>query len=184
MKYYNFILLLYKFIFVIGPLPNWNFNNQAIDLFDSSATEYSYTIYQSTYDSKTATLWKKITKNDGVIASNTNYLTIDPNSKGVTFEDVDSFYTSFLGANYLICPKGKFHPYKFDNETEVKSSDFYGEADWDLRCYRHDTNHFLLFYLKNGEHVFYSNNYKNHNNLQRFATVSHVYDYRLEQGNS
>ena len=184
MKYYNFILLLYKFIFVIGPLPNWNFNNQAIDLFDSSATEYSYTIYQSTYDSKTATLWKKITKNDGVIASNTNYLTIDPNSKGVTFEDVDSFYTSFLGANYLICPKGKFHPYKFDNETEVKSSDFYGEADWDLRCYRHNTNHFLLFYLKNGEHVFYSNNYKNHNNLQRFATVSHVYDYRLEQGNN
>ena len=73
MKYYNFILLLYKFIFVIGPLPNWDFDKQAINLFDSSSTEYAYTIYQSVYDSKTATLKKKITKNDGVIASNTNY---------------------------------------------------------------------------------------------------------------
>ena len=115
-------------------MPNWNFDNQAIDLFDSSSTEYTYTICESSYDSKIATLSKKITKNDGIIISNTNYVTVETTDREVTFEDIDSFYTNFLGANILICPKGKFHPYKFDDESDVKSSDFDEEADWDLRC--------------------------------------------------
>ena len=38
---------------------------------------------------------------------NTNYVTVDPTDKVVTFEDIYSFYTSFLGIN------SNFKPYLF-----------------------------------------------------------------------
>ncbi len=58
-----------------------------------------------------------------------------------------------LNCRYLVCPNGQFQPKKYDNNVEADKapSGFSKVNDFSMRCYRHDTNYFIVFYSNNGE---------------------------------
>ena len=179
MEYFYFILLLYQIFFVKAPLPVWNFSNQAIDLLDSG-NEHYYNIYQKNYDSLTVTLWKKIFKENGVL-SNKTYVAVGEVNKEVDFEDIESHYPNKLGVNVVVCPRGKFHPYNFDSNSYITPDDsFEDKGDWDLSCYYHKSNHFLIFYLNNANFNFYSQcSICSTSGIKKFYFGNVIYDYQI-----
>ena len=123
-----------------------------------------------------------MTQSDGVITTK-NILSIGSNTREVAFDDIDSHYTYKMGYDILICPKGKFHPYDFNNQRHIeKPSGFLEKGDWDLRCYSHETGYFFLFYLLNdGTNIF--SYYNNNMNAKNNFIDRHLFDYKLENGN-
>ena len=89
MKYFNFIILIQLILFVLSPIPNWDFEAQSIDLISNS--QHEYIIYTKTEFGTTVTLKKKIIISGGAITAK-NYLTVDSTTKEVPFEDI---YNSF-----------------------------------------------------------------------------------------
>ena len=182
MKYFFTLLLFWQIFFVKAPIPNWNLDRQSI-----SITNFTKTIYEKNAYDIYVKLEKKIKLENGVISSK-NILTYGSSSIEVDFEDIDSHYKNKYGFDVLICPKGKFHPFKIDSSgigflTPV--SDFQIIDDWDLKCYDHYSNHFLMLYTPNGGYTFFSkcnNNCNNGNNIMRRDYVSNIYDYFLENG--
>ena len=101
----------------------------------------------------------------------------------VDFDDIDSHYTNKLGKTIIICPKGKFHPYDFNDNNYIIPSGFEDRGGWDLRCYDHNTGFFLIFYLMNeGKNAFYYTDNNNINELRYFK--GQIYDFKLENGNN
>ena len=191
MNNFSFFIILIKFVYILSPIPNWNLSTQA-NILDTTDPIY-YTIYEEiAYDLKVI-LKKKIEKSGNNINSQ-NILYVyekgDDNQyntfKGeriVTFNAIDSHYKGKLGYNFLICPKGKFQPYDFDNSRHINNPDGFSENendDWDLRCHAHNTGYFYLFYLlKNGNNFFYkyTGGY-----VSRNYVYSYFYDYMYEDG--
>ena len=182
-SYFIIIILFYHFFFVLSPIPNWDLAAQSIDLMTLTQTgSYDYILYEKTaYDIK-VTLKKTIKKDSNNVISTKNYLIIGQDSREVNFEDIDSHYKDKMGYNILICPKGKFHPYNFNEQKHIDPpSGFEDRGDWDLRCYSHDKGHFFLFYLSNkGKNIYY---YYNGNIASRDNFIdTYLYDYKLENG--
>ena len=185
MKYiFIFLFLLNKLILVQSPIPNWNLDGQSISITSNERIP----IYSKNGYNKNVVLEKEIKIESGIITTR-NLLTVDSIEKEVFFEDIESHYADKYGiSGALICPRGKFHPYIFNSEEELKPSDsiFSENGDWDLKCYDHDTNHFLIFYLPNQSHSFYSkcnNNCANGNEIKRFG-FSEFLDFTLQNGNN
>ena len=184
MKVLFIFLFFSQIILVNSPIPNWNFDGQSI----SKSSYYKYTVYDKYAYDINVKLEKEIRIEDGVFSSK-NILTVGSSTKEVPFEDIESHYANKYGVTgALICPKGKFHPYIFNDGTDFKADDFSIKKDWDLKCYDHNTDHFLIFYLPNEYYTFYSkcnnNCNENDNNIKRIAYVSDIYDYTLENGNN
>ena len=74
----------------------------------------------------------------------TNLLEIAGEEKEVKFEQVESYY--YLFDKYIVCPKGSYHPYDFTNKEEIKPDENFIGENWDLRCYKHSSGFFLVFY--------------------------------------
>ena len=170
MNDFSFFILLIKFLYVVSPIPNWDLSTQA-NILDATNPFY-YTIYEKiAYDLKVI-LKKKIEKSGNRINSqnivyvykkaNDNDYTYNKyiGEKVVEFSAIDSHYKGKFGYHILICPKGKFHPYDFDNSGHIAPPNgFNDNGEWDLRCYAHNTGYFYLFYLlKNGNNFFYKYN--------------------------
>ena len=85
-----------------------------------------------------------------------------------------------MGCNILICPKGKYHPYVFQNDKYIIPFNFEEKGDWDLRCYDHYTGYFLIFYLMNDDKIFYYS--RDGIEIREFNNFigSSFYDYKLE----
>ena len=152
MKYYIIFLIISQILFVRSPIPNWDIRAQSIDLL-SSTSSYDYPLYYSTSYGITVTLKKTITKTDGVVTSQ-NYLTVDGETIEVDFEGIDSQYNNKLGCGKVICPKGKFHPYDFNNKKFIEPPGFEDKGGWDLKCYDHFQDIFLYFIYKITEKIF------------------------------
>jgi hypothetical protein len=179
MKYYIIFLILNQIYFVLSPIPNWDIRAQSIDLL-SSTSSYDYPLYYSTSYGITVTLKKTITKTDGVVNSQ-NYLTVDSVTIPVDFDGIDSQYKNKMGCGKLICPKGKFHPYDFNNRNFKTPPGFVDKGGWDLRCYDHFSGYFLIFYLLNdGKNFFYR--FSEGNSIEELGgyIYSYFYDYKLE----
>ena len=191
MNDFSFFILLIKFLYVVSPIPNWDLSTQA-NILDATNPIY-YTIYEKiAYDLKVI-LKKKIEKSDNRInAQNIVYVYEKENNddntyskyigeRVVEFSAIESHYKGKLGYNILICPKGKFHPYDFDNSGHIAPpNSFNDNGEWDLRCYDHNTGYFYLFYLlKNGNNFFYkyTGDYVSKNYV-----YSYFYDYMLKNG--
>ena len=187
MKYYYLILFFIQILNVLSPIPNWDISQQA-NLLDVSTNEMNYTIYDKTAYDIRVVLNKRIAKSGTQIITQ-NYLLIydqyslnPKDERAVEFEDIDSHYTSKLGYDILICPKGKFHPYDFKGKTHINApSGFQDKGGWDLRCYDHKTEYFYIFYLLNdGSNFFYK---YNGGITQRSSYIySYFYDFLLENG--
>ena len=146
------ILFLYFLKIVTSVIPVWDFNNSSIELL----LPFSYKIYDNDN-----ILLKKVIKRINNNIEIKNYLTISGNSdEEVNFENINSTFNEKYGASsYLICPKGKFHPYDYQGKKEVKNSQFTEYGNWDLKCIDHKNGYFLIFYLNNKGSNFIS--YKN-----------------------
>ena len=78
-------------------------------------------------------------------------------------------------------PKGKFHPYDFNNKQFIIPTGFEEKGGWDLRCYDHLTGIFFIFYLMNRSKNAYC--YSN-GNIKECFSINTIYDFILENGNN
>ena len=173
MKYVYFFLFI-KIILIYSSIPNWNLESVSVNLYsaNSEKDEYPYVLYNND-----KYLLKKIITKYGDKMKSRNYLTYDGNyGRDVDFERFESKYWNQLEAGKLICPKGSFHPYDFDNNKYIKP--FTTEGIWELSCYEHKTGYFIMFYAHNGENsVYYTKG--NNNNIKHFDSIKGLYSYKL-----
>ena len=150
----KFIPFFILFCFSLEIIPNWNLNTSAIKLLSSDGS-ITYTVVDRDMYGMKVKLTKKITKSGNTITQ-TNYLSIGEGAAfEVDFENIESFYN--LNGINVICPKGKYHPYNATNKAFFQPSGFEEKGNWDLKCYKHNTNYFLAFYLMNGDkNLFFS----------------------------
>ena len=175
------ILLLYNLYFVLPFIPNWVLESQSKILFSSSSTDnqYEYVLY----DKYGYVLKKIITKEKGKINS-INHLTFSEARYSITqtvqFENIESTYYAQLGANRLVCPRGKFHPYDVESDSYIVPPSFDEEDDWDLSCYKHYTGYFIIFYINYGHYSIY---FKKDNNIieKTNAVNSYLFAYKLPE---
>ena len=170
------IILLFRFFISI---PVWDFNTLSINLI--TQTSYEYTVFEKEYSGFTATLKQKITKSGSTITTK-NYLTIGSTTKEVEFEDLNIVYKDKLGYTYLVCPKGKYHPYDFENNRYFNPpTGFEDKGGWDLRCYYTDSA-FMIFYLQNDNKNFYFQ--YNGKDMRECVNCyeNDLYNYRMSNG--
>ena len=153
MRFFHILLtFLITFDCSLEIVPIWNITKSAINLL-SSTTEHTYYVVDRDMYAMKVKLKKKITKTGDKI-SHSNYLIINDNAeKQVYFENIESFY--HLNGIDIICPKGTNQLYDATNKLNMTPSGFEGQGNWDLKCYKHDTNYLLAYYLMNGEKQFY-----------------------------
>ena len=203
-KIFLFLNLLY---YSLGIVPNWNIQSVVIDLrpsFTDNKLTYA-TISLSGHDLG-GILRKELTINDNKI-NKANYLSINGESEfKVSFEDIESVY--FIANSRVICPKGKYHPYKISgtvfSELNPSSNGFEEKGNWNLRCYFHGAGlegggstldspgagFFMLFYLMNGRKASYNTDFnKDASNFKWEASKSNdgaiddeLYDFKLQYG--
>ena len=144
-------------------IPEWNLEKAAEKLLNSSNNEYKY-IPIERYINHVYLKMTRIIKKINNTVNYTNELYIS--NKGtkiieteVAFDWVESFH--YIDNNYIVCPRGQFHPYNANTGKYIEISGFAkkGSRDWDLKCYKHqkdDLTFLLVFYLINGnKHIFY-----------------------------
>ena len=112
MKDNIFILLLIILINLsFSIVPNWKFENSVTELISATETQYDHVIYNQ----NGFKLIKRITKNGDNSISSQNLLSINGGEyNSVNYEGIGSSYNTTnkqLNQDYLICPRGKFHPY-------------------------------------------------------------------------
>ena len=183
------IIIIDSYFFVFSLVQEWNFENSAIDLFNSSNSSEYFIVKskEETKDNMNIKFDKYILKEDENIRY-IKYLIIKDNGNTiyeneVDFDDLGSFY--HFDADYIVCPKGKYHPiYFYSNQYSTLFLDGLVEnSDWELKCYFHDTGYFLVFYLSNGESQFF---YKalSTNTWSKKVLHQEIYDFKLMNGNS
>ena len=158
MEYNNlyFILFLNCIIITNQIVHKWNLENSSVNLF-SSVNSTTITEFEKTKNDLYVKLEKVITKLNNSIIYN-KLLT-------VTYEDTEVFYGNVdfegiesihrLENKNIICPKGKYHPFYFYDNTFSSygfeySNTFQEKGDWELKCYNYNDDYFLVFYLMNG----------------------------------
>ena len=183
MKSSIILLFLCQIFYVLSPIPNWDISAQSI-VIDPSYNNNEIPLYDKTAYDIRVVLKKTIKKTNNVFSSE-NYLTVYQNGqtlgpKTVNFDHIDSHYTNKLGYDILICPKGKFQPYDFNNGRHIDPPPGFADKEgWDLRCFDHTTEYFYLFYLLNNGKNFY---YKYQGDITEKSgyVYSYFYDYRLQ----
>ena len=180
MKNIYVFLLFFLFFQTNSAIPVWDFYNQSIDLFSSQDSTYNYTIHDFISYSHNVKLVKVFNRTDNII-THKNYLTIETTTQEVEFEDIDSYYYNELNRSNLICPKGKYHPYDFDNKTFIIPNEFEEKGDWELKCYNHNNGFFLILYLMNSDkYFFYSCNNCIENDIKYLGFFQNSYYFYLE----
>ena len=185
MKIFFIYFIAIQFLYIHSSIPNWDLSKQSNTL----NAPLSYTLYQKDGYGITVRLDKKISKT-GTAITTQNYLYVYTEKtdnligqKEVEFDDIDSHYTNKMGYDYIICPKGKFHPYDFKNGIYIDPlpPEFADKGGWDLRCYDHNTNYFFIIYLlNNGKNFYYK--YDGYLNRRDDFFGTYIYDYKLENG--
>ena len=157
MELFLAIYLFFNFLYnSLEVVPIWNLASSAIDLKPLfTYNKYSFMIFNKYGHDMDGKLKKELEiKGDEVTI--TNLLSIDggTNYFEVPFDNIESVYNNILGQK-IVCPRGKYHQYgiKNDNKLYVKipDTDFVGKDYWDLKCYYHGANFYLVFYLINGK---------------------------------
>ena len=101
-----FKLLILIFIELSTSLtPNWDFSKSTEDLL-LNVNKFSYKLYENTWNYKTITFTKNITKTGNTI-SEKNYLYIDGNEFEKEWEGIESFYYFNDTSIYIYVPQEK-----------------------------------------------------------------------------
>ena len=173
-KIYFYSIISNLLNIIISVIPLWNFENSTFDLL-TTENNYSYQIYSNIINGRAIKLEKNILRNQSSIIE-TNIITIDSNNFEVEWEDIESTYED--NQIIYICPKGKFHIYKYQGNSlnELKPNDFSFKDDWDLKCFfQNDINSLFVGYLYKNN-IFYSYNF---NDLRKITNIhSGLYDFK------
>ena len=179
MRWSEFIFIFINLINIIhSVVPIWNFNNIAVDLL------YSETHHEFTTYGENCNIHKIINKNSDNSISYKKYLYYNGNNKGeVNYESVSYYFENknALGVSNLVCPRGKSHPYDLD-ESVNKTNNFEERADWDLKCFNHNSGYFLIFYLANKDINFFNSENGGDIIIDSGYFGSEIYDFILENG--
>ena len=187
-------------------VPIWKMTSAAINLQPSTFTDNkkTYYTYSRSGHKMSGTLRKELIVNGDKIERK-RYLSLDGGSEfEVTFEDLESVYDlSNLVGKKVICPRGKYHPYVYENGQlyEMIPGGFnqQGNGNWDLKCYYHGAGSsssengkgfFLVFYLMNGKASNFNADFNKDSSQFRWeacksnngAIEEELYDFRLEYG--
>jgi len=173
-KYIIFLTLIKIYLSFV---PNWNFENSAIKL----ELPHKYYIVDRDLHGAYFKLYRQIYFNNNynnITESNTLYLS--DQDYGITeYDDIESAYK--YNQYTIICPKGRFHPIRFDSNKgefmSLKPNGFSYDGDWDLKCYYHFYEHFLFISYLNSDNSLYkydlnqlgfNNNIKFHKGIYGF----------------
>ena len=176
-----FLLFLFKNTFEIVPI--WNIANAAIDLIPTG-NYHDFKAEERTLYGMSIILTRKIYKNvDGI--SYENYLKIGNDAEfKVDFDNIESFYN--LNGIYLICPKGKYGLFNANSDARnfFSPSGFENKGNWDFKCFRHNTQYLLSFYLNNYEKTFYyciwqETGSRNFVWQYKYIDYHQIYDFKL-----
>ena len=168
-----FILILIFPIFAFSSeiILLWDISTSATNLLSLRDEYYYYVVDRIMYGMKVKL--KKIIKRNDTGISHSNYLKIGDGSENqVYFENIESFY--YLNNINIICPKGKYHIYNADTKQYITPSGFIDNGNLDLKCYKHDSKYFLVFYLMNGKKYTFGSDYQT--NTKSFVWVSNSHD--------
>ena len=132
---------------------------------------------------------RKIYKSDNTVNyTNTLYMSYDYDhivKKDVPFDFVESYY--LINNEYIICPKGPYHPYNLNQEKYEIPNNFEekGIKNWDLKCYKFDSDYLLIFYLINGnKNFFYRELISSGTTGAMPSQDDELYDYKLDNQNT
>ena len=178
-----FWIIFFKLIIkTFSIIPEWNFENTAINLLASVNTITNET-YHKVKDNMEVFIYKKFSKENGEIIYK-KYVKVKEYHTGtviydgeVDFDEIQSFY--YISNDRIICPEGKFHPhYFYDNTYSTLNLDMIQTiGDWELKCFAL-SDYFFVFYMMNGEYNFF---YKNLNNgeWKKFQSNNEFYEVIL-----
>ena len=175
---------------IFSVIPIWDLKESSVDLLPENTNEHSFTFTEKNYYMK-AKLTKTITRTGNTISkTNTMYSeTISKTENGVTYEDIESvciLYNNDNNNRYVICPKGKYNPiYYLNGNLNTLYSGLDTSKDWTLKCYKHDTEFILVFYLNYGLNYYFTG--KPNENIyprNRFNEITNIFDFSLNNGNS
>ena len=177
----NFFIIFQLLIPIFTVIPLWNFESSTINLLKSEMSEYVYSIYKNSLDGTTIKLEKNISNYDGTIKE-INTLYIGSYKKVVEWDDIESSY--IYSKIFYICPKGKFHLYKYSNSLS-ELSPFSGEnkenfekEDWDLQCYSHPSLGYLFVAYLNKNVKLYYYKYDDGSLQEAFDVKEGLYDFK------
>ena len=146
---FYYFFFCYLSIQVLSVVPEWDLSKAGDDILGGE-TKKSIVIDHRIIDGMEMIMRKNITKTDTSITIINSLKIAEEEDKEVLFDQVESIYNLF--DTYIVCPKGKYHPYDFKGGQPIIPKDFSGE-NWDLKCYKNNAGKngfFLVFYLMNG----------------------------------
>ena len=151
----NVILIFLLINFEFSLVPNWNFEKSTEEQFPSSDSTKDYIIYNSN-DYK---LVKRLRRDSNGKILSENILTIKNGPEiSVPYDNIDNAFYNKLGQEYLVCPRGKYHPTNPYTQETVEPTGFIEGGDWDLHCFEHLNPYYIyLAYFSNGQRNFYGN---------------------------
>ena len=136
------LIILLKLGFSI--VPNWKFENSVNEYISSSQTQKDYIIYNQ----NGVKLVKRITRNGDNSISSQNLLSVNNGDFiQVNYDAIDNSYSGTnkqLNQDYLICPKGKYHPYNPVTNEVFIPTEFEERGNWVLKCFTHKVGYFML----------------------------------------
>ena len=162
----SFMLLFILIETYLSVVPNWDYTTSVTNLLSSGSI--TYTIDERTFwyeaDDK---LEKTITKDTNGVITLKNTLTLKKDNKHgsgqffygeVPFESIESFY-SYVDdetSKPIVCPRGSYNPFEVISTTSLQemtqfSNEWIKNSKFDLKCYYHRHEPFMVFYLMNKE---------------------------------
>ena len=114
-----FILLIINTINItISLVPNWNFEKSTTEIIIGTSKDYTI------FNKNGVKMIKRLTKDSNGKVSYENMISVNNGAyKHVDYENIDSAYNhNVLGQTYLVCPRGKFHPYNPETGVSYEST--------------------------------------------------------------
>ena len=193
-----FFILLEGYLFV---LPNWNFVTSVIVLLPGTGKyTHKYTIDERYgWDKSSNKLEKEIKRDSSGKITHKNTLNMywsdcsnncDIFYGEVEFESIESFYgyVDDEASHPIICPKGNYNPFEIPvnhqkSQMAQYSNTWIKNSKYDLKCYYHREEPFLVFYLMNGENYVLRLDKTIFNEYSKYKfgnDFEEIYDFKLQ----
>ena len=196
----SFVLLAILLQNYYSVLPDWNFATSVTDLLNNNEQKHKYTIDERiNWYKSTNKLEKEIKReSNGQITMKNTYTQFwadcsqncDIFYGEVEFESIESFYGWVDGeaSHPIICPKGTYNPYEVPENNQIKripdfSNTWITNSKYELKCYYHREDPFLVFYLMNGESYVLRLNKSTLYEFSRYKfgdEFEEIYDFKLQ----
>ena len=136
-------------------VPKWKFEKSVKEFISSLETQKDYVIYNQ----NGVKLVKRIIRNNDNSISSENLLSVNNGTYiSLDYDDIGSSYSGSnkqLNQDYLICPKGKAHPYNPETNEKFIPTEFEETGNWILKCFTHKVGYFYVAYFYNNDRNFY-----------------------------